>query len=331
MPGEIFDFEWFVHTDGYAWIESEFAADTSFPMTGTPPQGGGETPWLAARGEPSSLKLLDRRKYYPFRDHSCLFRVLAETGTDRDGITGFAERYGLLGFELDSGGSGPWIGIAEPVSAWRFEIRAMRQAVDLWDMVSDGDDAGIAAWFQPLVSIVRADREGPHNRRDGGGESSGREIEAGELRWLRTNAEIQDLFDEGEMKLVALSRVQAIVNERIAARVSPRMLWDSPARSSWGLYFVPSNLVGALWTQFAQAITENRDYRRCRQCDSWFEIDHYRARSNRFFCSNACRSKAYRERQQEAVTLADAGMTTDAIAARLGSDIVTVTKWIESR
>lgn len=331
MAGEIFDFEWFVHNKGYEWLEA--ARPTAAGVL--PGRAAGDSaadiiPWVVAAGEPSSLNLADRRKYFPLRDHSCLFRVFAETQVDPEGITAFANDYGLLGMRLDAGQGPamPMIGTAEPVAAWESEIVAIRSALALWDMVSAGDSEALARQLSPFMEFAAAEREWEASAGGNVALLDRRAVSAGEIRWYRTHPEVAGMFAAGEFRSIALSRVQAIVNEHLGSRVSPRILWDESSKGDWGLYFVPDSLVGAIWVQFAQAITENRDYRRCRQCDSWFEIDHYKARANRYFCSNACRSKAYRERQQEARELASAGLSTGEIAERLGSDVRTVNRWV---
>ena len=43
-----------------------------------------------------------------------------------------------------------------------------------------------------------------------------------------------------------------------------------------------------------------RRRRQCLQCGTWFEISPRAARTDRVFCSDACRFKAYRERQSRA-------------------------------
>ncbi|MHB0916016.1 MAG: hypothetical protein ACYC5A_02240 [Thermoleophilia bacterium] len=294
------------------------------------PGGQEQMPWITVAGEPSSISLLARSKYYPLRDHSCLFRIFAETPVDDAGIIAFANQFGLLGVELDAapGRVKPFIGTAEPIIAWEAEIMAIKSALALWDMVTGDEYQALEDYLRPLVEATRNDIDG-YSRKGGGADGDASRADAGELRWFRTHPEVLELFDSGELKLLALARVQAIVNEHLGSRVSPRILWDDHRRGVWGLYFVPDSLVGAIWIQFAQAITENRDYRRCRQCDSWFEIDHYKARTNRYFCSNACRSKAYRDRQQQARTMAETGMCCEDIAVSLGSETETVARWIK--
>ena len=46
------------------------------------------------------------------------------------------------------------------------------------------------------------------------------------------------------------------------------------------------------------------------------------------FCSNPCRSKAYRGRQSEAQRRYAAGEPLDVIAAALGTDVETAAGWV---
>ena len=329
MSGEIFDFEWHVHEAGYDVLDTSFIVDSSAPGSRGSGGKGGRVSWIALSGGASSSNLLARRKYYPLRDHTCLFRIFAETSIDPEGIVAFANRYGLLGVEADAPASRErsFMDTAEPYGSWELEIRAMRSALNLWDLVSAKDRSVLAEYLRPLVDMVRSDISG--GSRDQSGPEILTDADSDELRWFRMHPEVVGLYDAGELELVALRRVQSIVNDRLTARVSPKILWDDHRRQEWGLYFVPESLIGTIWIQFAQAVTQNKKYRRCRQCESWFEIDHYKARTNRYFCSNACRSKAYRERQSEAKKMRDDGESLAAIADKLGSDEATVRKWVD--
>ena len=56
-----------------------------------------------------------------------------------------------------------------------------------------------------------------------------------------------------------------------------------------------------------------------------------RGRTDKQFCSNACRTKAYRKRQAEAVRLHGEGRSLEEIARDLDSDPGTVRGWIERK
>jgi hypothetical protein len=92
----------------------------------------------------------------------------------------------------------------------------------------------------------------------------------------------------------------------------------------------PSCLASALWLQFAEAVALEKRYRVCKECGEWFEIPRRGGRINREYCSNACRSKAYRERQERARTLAAQGMAPKDIARELDTTALVVRKWLKA-
>jgi hypothetical protein len=63
-------------------------------------------------------------------------------------------------------------------------------------------------------------------------------------------------------------------------------------------------------------------------CQSSFEESPEIGRSNRKFCSNACRSKLYRKRQTRARVLHNSGRSLQAIASKLRTDMKTVKRWL---
>jgi hypothetical protein len=108
-----------------------------------------------------------------------------------------------------------------------------------------------------------------------------------------------------------------------------------------GLYFdgegldlqpqaAPQDLLGALWLQFALSVALRTEYRTCKTCGAWFETDPALPRG-RAFCSNRCRSKDYRGKQERSRRLYAGGKSFDEIAGELGSDPQTVKRWITGR
>ncbi|MGL6094311.1 MAG: helix-turn-helix domain-containing protein [Fimbriiglobus sp.] len=92
---------------------------------------------------------------------------------------------------------------------------------------------------------------------------------------------------------------------------------------------VPDSLHDAAWLQLAAAVAGDNTFRRCPGCAKWVEVSADRGRANQWYCGAACRAKAYRRRQAEAVRMAAAGDTPEAIAAALGTDPDTVRGWIK--
>lgn len=126
--------------------------------------------------------------------------------------------------------------------------------------------------------------------------------------------------------------LQKIVTAKLKEkRCDPCLLWDG-ARSQRRLKvrFRPTSLIAAVWVQLALAIEGDLNYRQCEQCMRWFEIAAEK-REDAKFCSNACRFRAYRGRQKEARDLHARGMSIKQIAAEIGSDIGTVSGWVEEK
>lgn len=123
-----------------------------------------------------------------------------------------------------------------------------------------------------------------------------------------------------------LRRVQRTVNARLSAETGAQLLWVADD-GCLALRVRPRSLLGALWLQLAQAIDGNARYRSCRVCSAWFELHPDRARSDRAYCSNGCRFKAYRGRQARARELHSEGQDVETIARELGSDVETIRKW----
>lgn len=334
MPGEIFDFEWFVNGAGYRLLRAEKVRDGGQPVWRISPNGdrheGAERRWLIAANLPAGERVFQDKHYNPLSGNSCLFLAFAEIDPEPEKILAFANKYGLLGFEMENPVSGTMslTSPAEFISMWKEEITTMQRALDLWRLVEKQDIPALTESLAPYMRWIEADTEFRSGNSTGAHDDLPRDLDPKWLRYFRMNPHCLDWFRTGNVLLPARCRVQAVVNEQLTGRTSPRVLWDDAERSRWGLYFVPNSLAGALWLQMAQAITLKRDYRRCRQCNTWFEIDHYTARTNRYFCSNACRSKAYRDRQIEARRLFDQGMEAEEIADQLGSDTVTVWGWV---
>ncbi len=67
----------------------------------------------------------------------------------------------------------------------------------------------------------------------------------------------------------------------------------------FSLALCPKDLLQALWLQFALAVEARLQYEKCNLpgCDNWFESGTDTSHSNKRYCSDACRSKAWRRRK----------------------------------
>lgn len=286
MPAELFQFSWGVAEGGYSWLE----ADPLFPIGGNAPT---DVPavWLTD-GQPAGVAGFRVQRYRPLTADPALFRVFAETEPTREGIQAFANRYGLLGgntmeaIRLPRHPGDDTAGYGVPLWAWLEEIRAMRQMVELWDLAAQGNERGLArliAWSDTGVAY-RPSGKGAGKRHPS------------EVPIVPNHPDLLGQFPRGDLVLPALYHIQETVNKHIEGRISPRLLWGKD-HSRLGIYLVPDSLIGALWLQFARAIDGEKQYRRCLACGAWFELSPDTARTNRRYCNDACRSKAYRARK----------------------------------
>ncbi len=122
--------------------------------------------------------------------------------------------------------------------------------------------------------------------------------------------------------------------DRIATMIRSRLdnLQGVPVRRSNGfglrMRLGPRSLCAAAWLQFEQETEGFFHLLQCPECGGWFKFYPEQAKTPRIFCSQACRSKAYRKRQQQARSMHGEGVPVAEVAQRLGSDAETVSAWI---
>jgi hypothetical protein len=61
----------------------------------------------------------------------------------------------------------------------------------------------------------------------------------------------------------------------------------------------PDDLLDALWVQLFLAIDGSQNLRTCSECRTWFTVQAGRGRSDKEYCSDACRMRAYRKRRKD--------------------------------
>lgn len=218
--------------------------------------------WLVPR-TPFATRLGRR---YSIKEFPALFRNFADTAVTEDGIEGFANQFGELGSFVEVEAPDDWEGRddvwfrGESLDKWRKHLSAMRQAIEIWDAIQNRD-------VLALEELLGAPQYGE-----------------------------QASIPDGDPVLRALSFVKNLVDQNLLLS-SPRMTLV-PDESTLALQVIPTTLAGALWLQLAVSIDERREYRRCQMCQRWFEISpESKQRKSRLYCSNACRVRAYRERQ----------------------------------
>jgi hypothetical protein len=320
MADDLFQFRWDVSEDDYKIVE---VPDT---VTRTLKQ-------RVLTDGVAVGSLHSARTYYPLQNNSGLFKIFGELDLTERAICDFANRFGFLGIELtwigledkpttDSEGKpAHLVGWGEPIANWFDQIDKMKRVLCLWESARRADKAELEKSIKWTGDgEVRYEYGTPEQPPFGG-------------TWLaskKMNLAVSALehFRHGDVIQPAKYCVQKLINDELTVHVAPKLLWEQ----SWqqlGLYLAPTNLIGALWLQFARAVAGNKVYRQCRTCREWFEVSPRVARSDREFCKPSCKVSAYRSRKAEAKALAKKKISVDKIAERLKSDPKTVKKWIQ--
>jgi hypothetical protein len=314
MAGTHVLFRWQVSSAGYEWILGREASDpTQEPR-----------PVLVAR-DPASPAAL------PPRPGPALFQAFAEIASNQEAILAFAGVHGNLhgGVEfvpeadLSGPGAAPVCGV--PLDAWSYHITELRSLIALWDLLVKEDRGRLAKY-------VRWRKGGPEGTAvyfvpDPGTDESEGEVP---IASGRDRPELLERFEPGDPVLPGWTYLQQALDGQlfqVGDDVLTGMTWDA-ARGRPSLALEAHTLVAAVWAQFSEAVGNDRRFSRCRECGTWFEIAPDAARSHRRFCSNSCRSKAYRERQDRARQLFTAGKAFAEIAEELDSDEATVRRWV---
>ena len=318
MAEKSVEFWWDVASDGYRWVKAIAA-------------GAGEEELFLTTGAPVGPIGYMRRRYQPLAERPGLFRIFADLDPTPDAILGFANAYGHLTrdhstagpegergsaqarIELSRAGE-PYVAEGEPFSYWAREIDAMRQAAAMWDAVQERNAEallGSIAWRDDGVYFLRAGTDDEP--------ISTHTVHPERLGWLRRG----DLFEPAVLWLADR------LNARLERSLPAIFQWSPERPGELHLFYIPGSLIEAMWLQFAFAVDENRDYRKCLQCGTWFELAPDKARANRLFCSSACKSRNYRERKARAQDLFAQGMAIEAIARELGTEAETVEGWVK--
>jgi hypothetical protein len=276
-----------VHLAGYEFVDADDERfDTSFAPRIREPWNplGTKTPrlYLCAKSWDYGGKGMSFRHCSPTQEDSSLFLNFAALEPEPNAIAKFANRYGFLFGTHPEG--------AEPFSEWEYEICTMRFLEDL----RSGKRSTITELFRPdrrrLISF-------PHQ----------------DLLTYSPYGVRVDRSTKDPMRATALSVVvhatgtgrkpSEAAEEYLSEALNARLAATNPSvrlGGAEGLQVTPARLIDALWIQFATAVAEARRYRKCRTCGRQFELDPDQNRKSRHYCSDACRSKAYRTRQAKA-------------------------------
>jgi len=328
-----------VPASGYHWVRAAYT---------DPGDDGGRSGFGSGVGELLMWNGVEwrLRTYDPLAIPD-LFRVFADTRPDKESILAFANQYGKLGVAVDlhrknlEDHRGP-----ELLDRWQAEIRQMRTAVRVWDAYQTGREKDL----RPLV--CKWGELGPEVRRRYQGLAPG----AADREWYAPSrdetGEIVDLdlvqqivygtpdSFVGKAWLAAADRRQAAkifladaANEhlydhcRVELNERPRLVGE------FRVGVRPRDLLGAMWWQVARLVTGDTQFRGCKVCGQLMEVSTgpHGVRTNRAFCSNACKVKDHRAKVRKAKAMRARGRTVAQIARHFETKPAVIENWLTKK
>jgi hypothetical protein len=316
---------WTVPAGGYRWVPAEYLNSEGKKLVGP----------ALVEAEPAAPRSPAASSTAP-EAHPALFLLVAAVPPDQDGVLAFANRYGNLGFHMEIRPlvhSGARTGV--PLTVWLGTISDVQRLTALWGLIKRGEEDKLACYFSlrkakgPAEDASVAFDSHPKAGK-GGAPPLGFLPLREEIPVTDAGPELVEKARRGEMLPLALRYLQRELDAYLYhsdAALEPRMGWDA-GRLRPRLVFGYPTLAAAIWGELAKSVSEDRLFATCKECGTPFEVAPELARTNRRFCSNGCRSKAYRERQDRARRLFTARKTFEQIAEELDSDAATVKRWI---
>ena len=335
MRGSSLTFGWRVPDAGYRWSDVGATSSAGQPVRA-----------LVEQGEPA---LSHHRLYDPLGDRPALFREFAQVPPTEQGILDFANKWGALGEADRIIGDTPLASRpAELFTAWVRSISEMRCAVWIWFRLTSKTEADQhqllkhVLWITDEENITRVVFDShPHLPPGKVMGDDGYLRVVGVIASDEFGSEGLAQFQRGEVSQPARVFLSRLVNAALCGRVSPQTIPDEmspriePGKLPvlFSLRLVPSKLYAALWLQLAQAMTSYKEQRECLGCKEWFEVKKKgpHARSDRLYCSDACRKRVYRERREVRKQLHADGKKVKEIAQEIGAEVDQVKSWIANR
>jgi hypothetical protein len=222
---------------------------------------------------------------------------------NRDQLDVFANRYGLLGtaVEIDPQDKLTYsqaLIFGEPWLEWRHFIREVAEARRFRDAILRGNDGYLEKHLRRLVELDKGkQKQSPVGWHYSSSVFTVSIVDEQEMRW---NPEAGDL---DEMKVGASVILCRWISARLSEHAVP-FVWHSSKTAKPEFRLMPRNLLGAIWLQLAFAFSTHSSYQDCEQCGKTFELTRVdlanprKKRADQKYCSDACKSRAYRVRKQ---------------------------------
>ena len=305
-------FDWGFPNGGFQLADSSEYKPARF-TTGIEPLNK-RPPWLVIP------KLSEQTVYCPLQIHG-LHRKFASLHST-ESINKFANQFGLLDkpVMLYSNINKTAV-IGESVERWKKESREMGVLLAIWDLVKQKDSGKLGQIFIWLDRnkegftvaygqfkdelVLRKLENYDQASKTWQVEPDKRDIpelvkDTIPLFYSNPNGSnelvqssvLLNQWSKGEVVGPANYYVCREVNSRLDGHISLRIL---PLIDN-NMYLFPDSLLSAMWLMFFNEITGTLKFRQCGTCGDWGEV-HIKRSS--YYCSDACKQKAYRNRKSE--------------------------------
>jgi len=318
-------FTWPISGNGYAWMIGQ-ADDGAVPI-----------PFLVDQSLFKSSGTRSARRYRPLEDRPTLFLDFADMDENFSDVSAFVRRFGLLGGDARAEFVSAWNGKrvrlnGEPFSTWLEQAADMRLAIELWSIAKGAAQAPKSALHESADGELYVEISGSHDTDEHSADFAMVQDECALLMsqsgpaavvnfWKRRIANDTPLSSPSDERLLISSPnyrperraivemhgpkaaagilVSEMINNGLKGRLGAKIAWSNGDGGEATFQFgqKPRSLLGALWLQLATAAQESRSYERCSSCESWFEVAPGLGRSDKTYCSTACRMRAYRRRK----------------------------------
>jgi hypothetical protein len=285
---------------------------------------------------PTSLSRSAREALTHYTPPAQLFEIFSRVGESAEELRTFADEYGHLGvgyvtdsveyvFDLNENVGVP----GEKLSFWRRAVLEMRNGVRLWRTIMkarEEDESDLERYVKWHHSELQADGcRGAVvvSREPGGGDSGVCKFQGGQL----------NSFKRSDLVGPAQELLRIDINRHLSGKLSPMVSWvgDGPKKTLAHL-FLPSDLLGLMWFQFAEAFAGVTIFRPCRneRCRQLMLIspEGTGKRRQAKTCSDKCRFALYESRIAKAVSAFDQGEQLGKIALRTKAEPAVVQKWL---
>jgi len=155
------------------------------------------------------------------------------------------------------------------------------EEIDFDQDVIPGTQIVTFTWFQELVSYMREATD-----------MWERAKKTGDYRKLKILFEQATLLDAEDFDHNDIETNEPLAQLNVGLRL------PSAENALPTLSILPPDLETALWFQFAIAVTDAPEIRRCEECPTWFEVTPGKGRPEKRYCSSACSMRAYRKRKK---------------------------------